>query len=199
MAGVKSILPILTFFLLFVVVYATTALQNVDKGGDFAMFQPLGRRILETSTSKNSTTTSHHNRTRKIWTWIVGFLVGIIVGVISGFITSAFFRLVMNFIKGRFLNLTGPAIYSPLIKKTDDLKFLENENGVEGLEIIGSGGCGEVYRAMLPGTEGNPGTVIAVKKIKKQQISDPTTYTSGSVEESKLLEKGSVVADYWVP
>lgn len=109
--------------------------------------------------------------------------------MISGFITSVFFRLLVNFVQGRFRNPTGPAIYSPLIKTIDDLKFLEKDNGVEGLEIIGSGGCGEVYRATLPGTEGNPGTEIAVKKIKKQQISDPTNY-SGDVGETKFLEKG---------
>ncbi|KAK9200736.1 hypothetical protein WN944_015934 [Citrus x changshan-huyou] len=56
----------------------------------------------------------------------------------------------------------GPAIFSPLIKKAKDLAFLEKKGGLASLEKIGSGGCGEVYKAELPGQNGR---MISIKKI----------------------------------
>ncbi|OWM77439.1 hypothetical protein CDL15_Pgr016836 [Punica granatum] len=46
----------------------------------------------------------------------------------------------------------GPVIFSPLIEKKEDLAFLENGDGLAALEIIGKGGCGEVYKAELLGS-----------------------------------------------
>jgi hypothetical protein len=44
------------------------------------------------------------------------------------------------------------AIFTPkLIMHVDHLAFLEEEDGVALLEVIRRGGCGEVYRAQLPG------------------------------------------------
>ncbi|KAL7191810.1 hypothetical protein ACSBR2_023812 [Camellia fascicularis] len=40
---------------------------------------------------------------------------------------------------------------SLLIKKAKDLAFLEKEDGLASLEVIGSDGCGVVYKAELPG------------------------------------------------
>ncbi|KAK9200747.1 hypothetical protein WN944_015945 [Citrus x changshan-huyou] len=55
----------------------------------------------------------------------------------------------------------GLTIFSPLIEK-EDLAFLKKEDCFASLEKIGSGGCGDVYKAELPGSNGK---MIAVKKV----------------------------------
>ncbi|KAL7222682.1 hypothetical protein ACSBR1_024390 [Camellia fascicularis] len=53
-------------------------------------------------------------------------------------------------------------VFSPLIEKAEDLAFLEKEDGVASLKVIGSGSCGVVYKAELPGSNEK---LIAIKKI----------------------------------
>ncbi|KAI8529119.1 hypothetical protein RHMOL_Rhmol12G0201300 [Rhododendron molle] len=76
----------------------------------------------------------------------------------------------------------GPAIFSPIIKKEKNLDFLEKEDGLVSLELIGRGGCGEVYKAELPGSNGR---MIAIKKI----IQPPKDAAELTEEDSKLLNK----------
>ncbi|KAG8378702.1 hypothetical protein BUALT_Bualt07G0012700 [Buddleja alternifolia] len=57
---------------------------------------------------------------------------------------------------------TSLMIFSPIIKKPEDLAFLEKEDGLASFNIIGKGGCGEVYKGVLPGGNGKE---IAIKKI----------------------------------
>ncbi|ESQ51772.1 hypothetical protein EUTSA_v100163740mg, partial [Eutrema salsugineum] len=64
----------------------------------------------------------------------------------------------------------------------EDLAFLENEEALSSLEIIGRGGCGEVFKAELPGSDGK---IIAVKKVI-QPAKDATELAD---EESKFLNK----------
>lgn len=87
----------------------------------------------------------------------------------------------MALIKGRGKR-GGPDIYSPLIKKAEDLAFLEKEEGIASLEIIGRGGCGEVYKAELPGSNGK---LIAIKKI----VQPPKDAAELAEEDSKFLHK----------
>ncbi|KAL2515452.1 Leucine-rich repeat receptor-like serine/threonine/tyrosine-protein kinase SOBIR1 [Forsythia ovata] len=77
---------------------------------------------------------------------------------------------------------TSLAIFSQMIKNPEDLAFLEKEDGLNGLNIIGRGGCGEVYKATLPGTNGKE---IAIKKI----IQPPRDAEELAEEDSKLLNK----------
>lgn len=127
-------------------------------------------------------TSEHHHRSRKkkLGGWILGFIAGAFAGSISGFIFSLMFKLAVAVIKGGGKG-SGPAIYSPLIKKAEDLAFLEKEDGLNSLEIIGKGGCGEVYRAELPGSN----KVVAIKKV----VQPPKDAAELSEEDSKLLNK----------
>ncbi|MTV28113.1 protein kinase, partial [Nitriliruptoraceae bacterium ZYF776] len=109
-----------------------------------------------------------------------GFLAGVLAGVICGTIFSVLFKLVMNMIKGK-KNDSGPAIFSPLVK-AEELAFLEKDDGVDSLQVIGKGGCGEVYKYELP--EGKVKT-IAIKKIIQPQ-KDASELTE---EDTKLLNK----------
>ncbi|KAK6261848.1 hypothetical protein QUC31_007664 [Theobroma cacao] len=131
--------------------------------------------------SSTSTPHKHKNKKRKVMGWILGFLAGAVAGTISGFIFSVMFKLVLAAIRGGGKD-TGPSIFSPLIKKAEDLAFLEKEDGLASLEIIGKGGCGEVYKAELPGSGGK---MIAIKKI----IQPPKDAAELTDEDSKLLNK----------
>nr|XP_043616460.1 leucine-rich repeat receptor-like serine/threonine/tyrosine-protein kinase SOBIR1 [Erigeron canadensis] len=121
-----------------------------------------------------------NNKKKKVIRWILGFLAGLLAGVICGTIFSVLFKLVMNMIKGK-KNETGPAIFSPLVK-AEELTFLEKDDGVDSLQVIGRGGCGEVYKYELP--EGKVKT-MAIKKIIQPQ-KDASELTE---EDTKLLHK----------
>ncbi|KAL2346981.1 hypothetical protein Fmac_000981 [Flemingia macrophylla] len=123
----------------------------------------------------------HKSSKRKLLGWILGFVAGAIAGTLSGFVFSLLFKLALALIKGRGKK-GGPDIYSPLIKKAEDLAFLEKEEGIASLEIIGRGGCGEVYKAELPGSNGK---LIAIKKI----VQPPKDGAELAEEDSKVLHK----------
>ncbi|KAK7302172.1 hypothetical protein RJT34_13053 [Clitoria ternatea] len=125
----------------------------------------------------------HKSSKRKLVGWILGFVAGAFAGTISGFIFSLLFKLALALIKGRGKS-GGITIYSPLIKKAEDLDFLEKEDGVASLEIIGRGGCGEVYRKELPASNDKI-IAFAIKKI----VQPPRDAADLAEEDSKLLHK----------
>ncbi|KAF2293247.1 hypothetical protein GH714_040608 [Hevea brasiliensis] len=115
--------------------------------------------------SPSSTGGAHHKskKSKKRFSgWILGFLAGAVAGTISGFVFLLMFKLALAAIRGGGRD-SGPAIFSThVIKKAEHLAFLEKEDGLANLEVIGRGGCGEVYKAELPGSNGK---MIAIKKI----------------------------------
>lgn len=101
------------------------------------------------------------NKARNIIAWILGFFAGAIAGSLSGFIFSLLFKLIIAAIKGGSKD-PGPSIFAPKLIKRENLAFLENDDALASLELIGKGGCGEVYKAELPE---NSGKMFAIKKI----------------------------------
>ncbi|CAN6977238.1 unnamed protein product [Brassica oleracea var. botrytis] len=148
------------------------------------------KKANNNNTTNTSKATSEHdkkktkkkkNKKKKVLAWILGFLVGGIGGTLSGFVFSVIFRLVLRAIRGPE-KPSGPTLFSPMIKKAEDLAFLENEEALASLEIIGRGGCGEVFKAELP--NGN-GKIIAVKKVTQ-----PSKEAGELVdEESRILNR----------
>ncbi|KAJ8563288.1 hypothetical protein K7X08_031740 [Anisodus acutangulus] len=122
-----------------------------------------------------------NKKKRKLTAWFLGFLAGTFAGCISAVLLSVLYKMIMFFIR-RGKNDQSLTIYSPLIKKPQDLAFLEKEDGVASLEMIGKGGCGEVYRAELPGSNGK---IIAIKKI----IQPPMDAADITEEDTKALNK----------
>ncbi|KAJ8771281.1 hypothetical protein K2173_026458 [Erythroxylum novogranatense] len=123
----------------------------------------------------------HKGRKRKPAGWIIGFLAGALAGSICGFVFLVMFKLTLAAIRGGGRG-QGPEIFSPkMIKDAEDLAFLEKDDGLASLQIIGRGGCGEVYKSELPG-----GKQIAIKKIVQPTKSDATELND---EDSKLLSK----------
>ncbi|KAK8690801.1 hypothetical protein V6N13_074327 [Hibiscus sabdariffa] len=132
-----------------------------------------------TNNSRSSNARAHKRKRGLVW--VVGFFAGAIGGGLSGFIFTVTFKLVLATIRGAAKD-PGPSIFSPFIKKAEDLAFLEKEDGLASLEIIGKGGCGEVYKAELPASNGK---LIAIKKI----IQPPKDAAELTDEDSKLLNK----------
>ncbi|PWA62361.1 protein kinase-like domain, Leucine-rich repeat domain, L domain-like protein [Artemisia annua] len=93
---------------------------------------------------------------------------------------SVLFKLAVNMIKGK-KDEHGTTVFSQQIK-AEELAFLEKEDGVASLQIIGKGGCGEVYKTELP--EGKVKT-IAIKKI--DLLSEDAA--ESTEEGTKLLNK----------
>ncbi|KAF6176951.1 hypothetical protein GIB67_027751 [Kingdonia uniflora] len=118
---------------------------------------------------------------RHVKGWIIGFVSGLAAGILSGLVFSVLFKFVMVCLTKREKD-TGTAIFSPLIKKEEDLAFLEKEDGLASFEIIGRGGCGVVYKAELPGSDGK---MIAIKKIIQPAINA----TELTEEDSKFMSK----------
>lgn len=134
--------------------------------------------------SPMATTQHKHKKTntkRKVLGSVVGFLAGGFAGSLSGLVFSLLYKFIIFLIKGHKRD-TSLAIFSPLIKNPEDLAFLEKDDGLNGLNVIGRGGCGEVYKATLPGTNGKE---IAIKKI----IQPPRDAEELAGEDSKLLNK----------
>ncbi|KAL6909913.1 hypothetical protein ACP4OV_001572 [Aristida adscensionis] len=132
---------------------------------------------------------SHRHRVRN---WIIGFVVGSVAGVISGLVLSVLFRMALNCVRGRYRTRSGTVIFTPkLIKSVEHLAFLEKDDGVAALAVIGRGGCGEVYKAQLPvEREGEEPRFIAIKKIKNPSTGDAAP-NNLSDEESRQLDRRS--------
>ncbi|XP_038879194.1 leucine-rich repeat receptor-like serine/threonine/tyrosine-protein kinase SOBIR1 [Benincasa hispida] len=128
-----------------------------------------------------ATSPRRKNKTKKIISWILGFLAGAIAGSLSGFIFSLLFKLVIAAIKGGSKN-SGPSIFAPKLIKRDDLAFLEKDDALASLELIGKGGCGEVYKAELPEKSGK---MFAIKKITQP----PKDAAELADEDSRLMSK----------
>ncbi|CAN4100535.1 unnamed protein product [Withania somnifera] len=109
-----------------------------------------------------------NKKKRKIRSWFLGFLAGSFAGCITAVLFSVFYKLILFFIK-KGKNDSTLTIYSPLIKKAEDLAFLETEDGVSSLEMIGK----------------SNGKIIAIKKI----MQPPMDAAELTEEDTKALNK----------
>ncbi|CAH9125503.1 unnamed protein product [Cuscuta epithymum] len=141
-----------------------------------------GKAQGSTPRSSTAEAVKNHNKSkRKLRRWIIGFSAGALAGTLSGLFFSVLFKAILFLINGseKHSKLT---IFSPLIKKAEDLAFLQKEDGLSSLEMIGKGGCGEVYKAELPGSDGK---MIAIKKI----IQPAKDAAELKKEDSKAMSK----------
>jgi hypothetical protein len=111
---------------------------------------------------------------------ILGFLAGELAGTIYGLIFSLLFKLIWAVVKGggKEPGTRRLTIFSILIQKAD-LAFLEKDDGLASFQIVGRGGCGVVYKAELPGSNGK---MIAIKKITQ-----PPMDAAGLTDEDTRL------------
>ncbi|KAI3727007.1 hypothetical protein L1987_66814 [Smallanthus sonchifolius] len=137
--------------------------------------------FIAPATSPTSPPThKNKNKKKKVIRWILGFSAGTVAGIICGAIFSVLFKFILNLIKGK-KNDSGPAIFSQLIK-AEELAFLDKDDGLASLQIIGKGGCGEVYKTDLPSSKLK---TVAIKKI----IQSPKDAAELTQEDTKLMNK----------
>ncbi|KAJ9559884.1 hypothetical protein OSB04_005044 [Centaurea solstitialis] len=83
-------------------------------------------------------------------------------------------------------NDAGPVIFTPSVQaedlKAEDLAFLENDDEVAALQVIGRGGCGDVYKTEMPNGKFQ---TVAIKRI----VQPPKDAEDVTVEDTKLLDK----------
>ncbi|KAI3684466.1 hypothetical protein L6452_33690 [Arctium lappa] len=118
-----------------------------------------------------------HKKKSTMWRWIIGLFGGLLAGFLIIF--TVFYKLVFIMVNGG-VNDAGPAIFSQSIK-AEELAFLDDDDGVAALQVIGRGGCGEVYRTDIP--DGKIKT-IAIKKMR--QIPSEIQ-TDGQIRHRNLL------------
>ncbi|KAJ6848929.1 leucine-rich repeat receptor-like serine/threonine/tyrosine-protein kinase SOBIR1 [Iris pallida] len=75
-----------------------------------------------------------------------------------------------------------PTIFSPIIRHADDLLFLCNDGASPSLQVIGRGGCGEVYKAEL--ATGGRTIPVAIKKVLQPLMIDARNL---GTKESRIL------------
>ncbi|KAF5808689.1 putative transferase, protein kinase RLK-Pelle-LRR-XI-2 family [Helianthus annuus] len=123
----------------------------------------------------------HKKRNRKkIMGWVLGFFAGSFAGILSIIIFSVLIKLFLIAVKYGG-NQSGPTIFSPSIK-AEELKFLEDDNEVAALQVIGRGGCGLVYKTDIPNEKIK---TIAIKMI----IQPPKDAGELTAEDTKMLNK----------
>ncbi|KAF5792903.1 putative transferase, protein kinase RLK-Pelle-LRR-XI-2 family [Helianthus annuus] len=169
-------------------------LENVPKRYSFAESESPSNSSISNSNSSTSSDDvmapspapasapihKNKNKKKKVIRWILGFAAGTVAGLICGSIVSVLFKIVLNMIKGKKSD-SGTAIFSQLIK-AEELAFLEDDDAVASLQIIGKGGCGEVYKTELPSSKVK---TIAIKKI----VQPPKDAAELTEEDTKLLNK----------
>ncbi|CAA2975965.1 leucine-rich repeat receptor-like serine threonine tyrosine- kinase SOBIR1 [Olea europaea subsp. europaea] len=157
--------------------------RNLASAGAMAPSSSKGLNGIHAEAPSPTATTKHkHKKTkRKLLCQVIGLLVGTFAGIPSGSVLYFLFKFITFLIEGEKMD-RSLAIFSMLIKNPKDLAFLGREDGWNGLNVIGRGRCGEVYKSTLPGTNGKE---IAIKKI----IQPSRDAEELAEEDSKHLNK----------
>lgn len=125
-----------------------------------------------------------HKKPPVVVKWLSGTAVGIVTGAISAIVCSTFFRLIVDYIKRPKPAVTTMVFQHKFIK-SKDLAFLNKDDSLESLEVLGKGGSGQVYKAVL-----ETGKTVAIKKVVAL-LSDPSKGTDRTLEESYDLTRNS--------
>ncbi|KAK1436715.1 hypothetical protein QVD17_02497 [Tagetes erecta] len=156
-------------------VFVESAIQSEDEGFDRSRVEAPAPAPVEAQNGNHK-----KNNRKKIMGWVLGFFAGSIAGILSIIFFSVLIKLVLMVSKYGG-NESGPSIFSPLIK-VEELAFLDDDAVVATLQVIGRGGCGEVYKTNIP--DGKIKT-IAIKRVI-QPSKDARELT---VEDTKMLNK----------
>ncbi|KAL9239182.1 hypothetical protein vseg_013525 [Gypsophila vaccaria] len=139
------------------------------------------RRNVSASVGASEVSHNEQKSEKKLLTWLIGLVLGGGLGFFSGVSISVLVKVGLRLTRGSKSSY-GIKIFSPLIKNAKDLAFLETEDGVSGLQVIGKGGCGEVYKAELSGSNG---ILIAIKKA----VHSSEHAEDVNEEDSKVLDR----------
>ncbi|KAJ6821294.1 leucine-rich repeat receptor-like serine/threonine/tyrosine-protein kinase SOBIR1 [Iris pallida] len=118
---------------------------------------------------------------RPLWIDVsISFSVGFALGTVILLLWRITFKHCLKYESSEEA-CSNPTLFSPIIRSIQDLLFLKADV-LPPLEIIGRGGCGEVYKAEL--LTGGQRITVAIKKILQPAMIDAAHLIE---EESKLL------------
>ncbi|KAL9239180.1 hypothetical protein vseg_013523 [Gypsophila vaccaria] len=156
--------------------------QLLDVSGNDHVQGIIPRRYTLARNSNSPAHSEHKSKNSfKRATWLIGLVTGGALGFLSGVSILVFAKVGRRLIR-ESRSSYGIRIYSPLIKNRKELAFLETEDGVSGLQLIGKGGCGTVYKAELPRSDGKQ--LVAIKKV----IHSSDDVNDLNEEDSKALD-----------
>ncbi|KAJ8431405.1 hypothetical protein Cgig2_004437 [Carnegiea gigantea] len=96
-------------------------------------------------------------------------------------------------------NRPGQAIFSSLIKKAEDLAFLQKDNGLASWKMIGRSRSSELYKAELQGSHGKtdlaPQLASHPGSCPKTQLSFPSHQTVKFTDKCNIYSRGVVLAN----
>ncbi|KAK9069895.1 hypothetical protein SSX86_010291 [Deinandra increscens subsp. villosa] len=162
-------------------IFAESVNRSGNKGFDRSQILTPAPAPAPTTATVEAKHHHKHNKTRKkIMGWVLGFFAGSFVGILSIITFSVLIKLVLIMVNYSGKE-SGPSIFSPLIK-AEDLKFLDNDDVVAALQVIGRGGCGQVYKTDIPNEKIK---TIAIKRI----IQPPKDAGELTSEDTKMLNK----------
>lgn len=90
--------------------------------------------------------------------WLTGGAIGICAGGITAVVGTFLLRMFLQY--WRRPKPDVPLIFQQRIIKLKHLDFLQKEDGLEGTELLGAGGSGKVFKAVL-----ESGKVVAIKRV----------------------------------
>lgn len=121
---------------------------------------------------------------RKVILILLGIITGGGTGIIACFVVSVPIKIALILIYGRRRDSKVVIFSNAIIKKEYELDFLDKKDALVALQLIGKGGCGEVYKAELPNKEEK----IAIKKIVLGSPSNEVMQITSQLS-SKMLSK----------
>ncbi|XP_031091027.1 leucine-rich repeat receptor-like serine/threonine/tyrosine-protein kinase SOBIR1 [Ipomoea triloba] len=114
--------------------------------------------------------------------WALGILAGIFVGGSFGVLLSFLYKF-RSLVRGDKKHSRLTIFTTTFIKNPTELAFLEQDDALESLEMIGSGGCGNVYKAELPRLQKS----IAIKKIKYDRTAEDNDDASNNKKKQNQI------------
>lgn len=121
--------------------------------------QSVGPAPAAAPIASNNAKTNSDDKQPPAVKWLAGIALGIATGILSAILASFVYRVVHDYIKRPKPN--KPVVFQRKVIDSKALAFLEKEGALEALELLGKGGCGEVFKTTLEN-----GKVVAIKKVR---------------------------------
>ena len=119
---------------------------------------------------------SHHHLVAGV-RWVIGFVMGAASGAIVAVFSAVVLHFILSYRRRRTLISGSPVIFNKNIT-VKMLEFLQKDDALEGANVVGEGGSGNVYRVEL-----DSNMVVAIKCVSMtlSPHTDTAVPTEGTV------------------